>query len=100
MAPATKKSVAIQARRRPSPDVALISGGSGAGVIASSASQAPPMVVPMPSVEQADVGAQGAPSEVVEQPVMATIPLLMAPTVAGATQLVMTRQCRWTWRRP
>ena len=33
------------------------------------------MVVPMPLMGWADVGAQGAPSEVTEQPVMAAIPL-------------------------
>ena len=59
------------------------------------------MVAPMPSVGWANTGVQGAPLEVMEQPVMTTIPLptvgrtglptaLVAPTVAGATQLVVT----------
>ena len=58
------------------------------------AGQALPTVAPMPSVGWVDTGAQGAPSEVTEQPVMAVIPLLtigrmglptalVAPTVVG-----------------
>jgi len=59
------------------------------------------MVAPVPLVGWVDVGVQGAPSEVAEQLVTAAIPLptagrtglptaLVAPTVAGATQLVVT----------
>ena len=59
------------------------------------------MVASVPLVGQADVGAQRAPSEVTELPVMAAIPLptagwigLLTPlvmlTVAGTTQPVMT----------
>ena len=59
------------------------------------------MVAPVPLVGRADAGAQGAPSEVVEHPMTAMIPLstvrqmglpivLVAPTAAGATQPVMT----------
>ena len=61
--------------------------------------QAPPMVVPVPSVGRADAGAQRVPSEVAEQPTMVAIPLpttgwmglltaLVAPTVVGVTQPV------------
>ena len=88
MALVPKKSVAIQARKGPS-------------VTASLAGQAPPVVAPEPSVGQEDTGAQGAPSEVAEQPAMAVIPLptmgrmglptaLMALTVVGVTQSVVT----------
>ena len=75
MAVAPKKSVAIQARRGPSPNVAPVLGRSGADVAASSASQAPPAVAPMPSEDQADAGAKGAPVEFTEQPAMKAIPL-------------------------
>ena len=96
MALAPKKSVALQVRQRPSADVAPISGGSGSGATASPAGEVPLAVAPVPSVGQASVGAEGAPSEVVEQPVIEAIPLLMsermelpltlvAPTVVGAT---------------
>ena len=55
----------------------------------------------MPLVGRANTGAQGVPSEVVEQPVMAAIPLpmmgrmglptmLVALTVGGVTQSVIT----------
>ena len=55
----------------------------------------------MPSAGHVDMGAQGAPSKVAEQSVMAVIPLpmagqtglptaLVAPTMAGATQPVRT----------
>ena len=47
---APKKSVALQAERVSSPDVASVLGRSGADVAASSAGQAPPAVVPMPLV--------------------------------------------------
>ena len=91
LAVAPKKSVAIQARRGPSPDVVPISGRSGADVAASSVGQAPPV----PSAGQADAGAKGAPSEVAEQTVAEVIPLPMseltelplafvAPSVVGA----------------
>ena len=62
----------------------------------SLAEQALPTMVPVPLAGRADVGAQGVPSKVAEQLVMAAIPLLttgrmglptmlMAPTVAGTT---------------
>ena len=68
---------------------------------ASSAGQVLPMVTPMPLARRMDVGAQGASLEVTKQPVMATIPLsmmgrmrlltvLMALTVTGATQPIVT----------
>ena len=77
-----------------------ISGGSGTSVTASLAGQAPPMVAPVPSAGRANMGVQGAPSEVMEQPVTTAIPLpivgqmglssaLMAPTVVGTTQPVV-----------
>ena len=75
LALAPKKSVAIQARRGPSPDVAPVSGESGAGVVASSTGQASPAVVPVPSVGQVVGKAEGVPSEVDEQPAMEAIPL-------------------------
>ena len=64
------------------------------------ADQMLPTVAPVPSTGWADAGAQGAPSEVAEQPMMAMIPLLpagrtglptalVAPTMMGATQPVM-----------
>ena len=81
--------------------VAPVSGGSDAGVTASLAGHAPPMVAPVPSVGQVDVGILGVPSKAVEQPVMVAIPLpavrriglltaLVALTMAGGTQSVMT----------
>ena len=92
---APKKNLALQARWQPLADVVPILGGSGASKTASLAEQALPMVAPMPSVGRVDVGAQGVPSEVVEQPTMAVIPLpttgrmglptaLVAPTLVGA----------------
>jgi len=69
-------------------------------VTALMAGQAPPTVAPMPLVGRANVGAQGTPSEVTEQPAMAAIPLpsttgrtwlsiaLTASIVVGATQQV------------
>ena len=68
---------------------------------ASLASRVPPMVAPVPLVGWADTGVQGAPSEVMEQSVMAVILLqtvgrmgqpimLVAPTMVGATLSVMT----------
>ena len=94
MAVAPKNSIAIQARWGPLPDVAPISSRSGADVVASSAGQATPMVAPVPSVGQADAGAEGAPSEVAEQPATKVIPLptsermelplaLVVPSVVG-----------------
>ena len=70
-----KKSVAIQARQGPSPDVAPIFGESEAGVTASLASQAPPAVVPMPLTGQAASEAKGAPLEVTAQPATEAISL-------------------------
>ena len=95
MALAPKKSVALQAGRTPSPDVAPVSGRSGADVAASSAGQALPMVAPVPLVGQADAGAKGAPLGVIEQttaevilpPMLERIELplvLMAPSLVGA----------------
>ena len=94
MALAPKKSVAIQVTRRPSPDVALALGRSGAGVTASSAGQAPPVVVFVPSTRQIATRAEGMPSEVTEQTATKAIPLptsermelplaLMASTAVG-----------------
>ena len=93
---AAKKTIALQARRGPPPDVAPILGESGASVIASLTSLAPPTVVLVPSVGQAVGKAEAAPSEVAAQPVMEVMPLPMsgraelssAPivlTMAGAT---------------
>ena len=53
LALAPKKSVALQAMRGLSPDVAPVLGESGAGIIASSADQAPPAAVLVPSAGQA-----------------------------------------------
>ena len=72
---------------------------------ASSVGRMLPIVAPVPSVGWADVGAQGTPSEVTKRPAMAVIPLpstwqmglpttLVAPTVVGVTQLVMTPPMR------
>ena len=94
MALELKKNVPLQAGWAPSPDVAPISGRSGADVVASSASQAPPTVAPVPSAGQADAGAGGAPSGVVEQTTAEVTPLptseqmelplvLVAPSVVG-----------------
>ena len=81
LALAPKKSVALQARQ-------------GLSATAPSAGQAPPVVVPVPSAGQADAGAEGAPSEVAEQPTSEAILLpmseqaelphaLMTPSVVG-----------------
>ena len=64
---APKKSVAIQARRWSSGDVAHISRWSGAGVTTSSVGQASLVVVPVPSAGQVDVGAQSTPLEVTKE---------------------------------
>ena len=59
------------------------------------------MVVPMPLAGRVDAGAQGTPSEVMEQPAMAAIPLptmgrmglptmLMASNMVGVMQPVRT----------
>ena len=101
LALAPKKSIALQSRWQSSAGVASILGGSGASVTTSLASQALPTVAPLLSVGWADVGIQGAPSEVTKQPVMATILLptarrtglpttVVALTVAGAMQPVVT----------
>ena len=95
LALALKKSIALQSRRQPSAGVAPVLGGSSASVTASPDGQTLPMVAPMPLVGRADVGVQGAPLKVVEQPVTAVILLpmaeqtglstvLVAPTVVGA----------------
>ena len=101
LALAPKKSITLQLRRQPSAGLVPILGGSDASVTALPAVQALPMVAPMPLAGQAYVGIQGAPLEVVEQPVTAVIPLptagrmglptvLVAPTVVGAVQPVVT----------
>ena len=59
------------------------------------------MVAPVPSVGRLDLGVQGTPSEIIEQPAMAAIPLpmtertrlptaLVAPIVVGMAQPVAT----------
>jgi len=102
LALAPKKSVALQARRRPSPDVALVLSGSGAKVTTSLAGEALLMVAPVPSVEQAGARAKGTPLEVTEQTMMEAIPLptlewmgqmelpltLVAPAAVGVMPLV------------
>ena len=88
-----KKSIALQLGRRPSAGVVHVLGKSSASVTASLAGQAPPTMVPVPSVGRADADIQGAPLEVVEQLVTAVVPLptaLVALTVAGMTQPVVT----------
>ena len=96
---APKKTIALQARRGSPPDVAPISGKSGAGVTASSAGLVPPTVVPVPSVGQTVIGAEGTPSEVTEKPTTEVIPLptserteppltLVGPTTVGVTSPV------------
>ena len=95
MALAPKKRVALQAERVSSPDVALTLGRSGADVVASSAGQAPPVVVPVPSAGQAGARAEEAPSGVAEQTATEVIPpptsqwmepprALVMPSVVGA----------------
>ena len=94
MALAPKKSVALQARRASSLDIAPVSGKSGANVAASLAGQASPAVAPVPLAGQADTEADGAPSGVTEQTAAEVIstpmsertelPLtLVAPSVVG-----------------
>ena len=111
LALAPKKSIALQSRWHPSAGVAPVSGKSGTSVTALLAGQTLPMVAPVPLAGRAAVGVQGAPSEVAEQPVTAAIPLsvarrtgltivLMAPTMVGMAQPVMTYQRRWRWRWP
>lgn len=93
---APKKSVTIQAGWRLLPGVTPVSRESGAGVTSSSAGQAPPVVVPVPSSGHVDAEAEGAPSKVAEQLAMEVIPLptlgqtelplvTVASTVVGAT---------------
>ena len=93
---APKKTVALQAKWGLFPDVVPVLSESGAGVTASLANQASPAVVLVPSVGQTDTGAEGAPSEVIEQSATEVILLptlermelplaLAAPTVVGAT---------------
>ena len=90
-----KKSVALQARRRLSVDVAPVLGGGGASATVSPANEAPLTVAPVPLVGQVGAGAEGAPSKVTEQPVMELILLpmsgqmdlllaLVAPTAVSA----------------
>ena len=99
MALAPEKSVALQAGGTPSPDVAPISGRSGADVVASSAGLALPAVAPMPSAGQIDAGADGAPLGVAEQTTVEVTPpptsertelspALVAPSVVGAAPQV------------
>ena len=75
MALVPKKGVALQAERVSSPDVAHVSGRSEADVAALSTGQASPAVMPVPSAGQADAGAGGAPSGVVEQTTAEVTPL-------------------------
>ena len=93
LALAPKKSVALQARRQLSADVAPILGGSGASVTVLLTGQVSPMVAPVPSMGRANVGVQGLPLVVAKRPVIAAIPLptvgwtglpttLVAPTVS------------------
>ena len=90
-----KKSVALQAGRALSPDVAPILGRSGVDVAASLAGQAPPTVTPVPSSGQAGAGAEEASLgvnkhmavEVILPPMLErTEPplVLVAPSVVGA----------------
>ena len=98
---APKKSVALQARWEPSAGAAPILGGSDVSVTTPLARQVLPTVAPVPSAGWANVGGQGAPSEVTEQSAMVATPLpmtgrtelptvLMVPTTVGAMQPVMT----------
>ena len=77
LAMAPKKSIAVQLGWQPSTSVVPILDESGANVTTSPAGKAPPTVVPMPLAGRVDVGFQGAPSEVMEHPKMATILLPM-----------------------
>ena len=94
-----KKSVALQAERVPSPDIAPVSGKSGANVAVLLAGQAPSAVAPMPLVGQAGARAEEAPSGGVEQTTTEVTPLptlewteqppvLVAPSVVGAASQV------------
>ena len=94
LALAPKKNVALLAERVSSPDVAPVLGRSGADVAASSAGQAPPAVAPVPSVGQAGIRAEEAPSGVTEQTTAEVTPppmlertelplVLVAPSVVG-----------------
>ena len=96
MALAANKSVALQAIRVPSPDVAPISGRSGTDVVASSAGQVLPAVAPVPSVGQAGARAEEAPLGVTEQTMAEETlppmlewtelpPTLVAPSMVGVT---------------
>ena len=84
MALAPKKSIALQAERVPSPNVAPILGRSGVDVAASSAGQASPAVAPVPSVGQAGTGAKEAPLGVAEQMTTEVTP----PPTLGRTELL------------
>ena len=86
MALVPKESIALQSRRQLSVGVVPVSGGSDASVTALPAGQTLLMVVPMPSMGRADVEAQGAPSEVAKQPVMAAIPLPTMEVVVVVTE--------------
>ena len=83
---APKKSVALQAGHAPSPNVAPVSGRSGADVAASLVGQVPPAVAPMPSAGQADARAEEAPSGVIEQTAMEVI----LPPTLERTELSLT----------
>ena len=82
-----------------SPDVAPISGRSGADVAVSLAGQAPPAMAPVPSVGQAGAGAEEAPSGVTEQTTAEVTPpptlermkvplVLVVPPVVGVAPQV------------
>ena len=92
---APKKSVALQAGRAPSPDVAPVSSRSDTDVAVLLAGQALPAVAPMPSAGQAGTKAEEAPSEVAEQTTvevtppptlerMELPPTLVVPSMVGA----------------
>ena len=83
---ALKKSVALQLRRQLLAGVTLILGGSSTSVTTSSASQMLPTVALVPSVGQADMGAQRAPSEVTEERAMVVI---LLPTIGQIGLLTM-----------
>ena len=73
---APKKTLALQARRGPPSNIALVPGESGASATASSIGLAPPVMVPTPFVGQAIGVVEGSPSGVAPQPVTKAIPPL------------------------
>ena len=94
LALAPKKSVALQAERVSSPDVAPILGRNGTDVAALSAGLVPPVVAPAPLAGQAGAGVEEAPSGVSEQMTVEVtppptlertelLPMLVAPSMGG-----------------